>query len=1826
MSESPWANAPHLLAAIVSPRWRAVRNLVASLVAFALVATLVGVPLEADQASAVASRAGTPTTVSETSYEPNGFGSTAYLHDGSTVASITTANSHTGNWSYALESQVTGYWVGMSETLTGLTIGRSYTLSAWVDASGTSGLTDIGIGADGLGSTLATTSGWQELDFTFTAVSTTQDWAFGHGDASPTSGAVYWDDLQLTQDGYLDGSGWHSPEVLHSQGYEMGGFATEAYLNDGSTIASLTTANSRTGDWSFGLRSQLTGYWVGMSDTLTGLVDGHEYTLRAWVNISGTTGLSDISLDVHGIGKDSATVGGWQELSYTFTADGTTQDWSLGHNDASPTSGTVYWDDVSLESAADESAPTWPAVEVTADPSYMSSKGITLLNEEPLLQLVAYDDDAEDPLPDMDFEVRIEDESEQLVISDLIAGTHVYGLQYVDWSLPTATLSEGETYSLLIRLHSATEDGPWSEGTRLHVGSPIDQPTLIAPIDNAVVLPGVALQADVGDEEGADVAFRVEASWGFGFPVEVASGTAQTDVDGIATFSPELTLNPYQEVDLRWQALVQGDGYSEWSDFAEFSVSSLPPAVSSLNAIQNRNSIHVTWGSGGYFLDDAPITGYTVTLSPDDVTIEVPDYPRLADFTGLAIGEYEVSVTPHNALGDGPMTTVPVEIGTYSPSEPLNVQASAVLTDATVTWDPPADLGGGVLDHYNVDLYTPFCEDSQSFTTVDDHIDLTGLEEGCLYYVNVSAETADGAGSTGFAEFYAYGLPGAPTDPELRAGDGWVDVYWTAAYDNGSPITSYTVTTNPGAIELTVPVSGTWPRVAARVEGLTNLSTYTFSITATNAAGEGVSLSAGSIAPDENISDQDLDGLVDAAEAIVGTNPLLADTDGDGLNDFAEVRYLSGATDPLVADTDDDAVDDGAADADSDGISNLDEIGAGTDPLKGDTDGDGLSDSDEALYGTDPLVLDTDEDSLSDGYEFANGTDPTNADSDNDSESDAEEVVDRDVLSNPDYAPDGVSPATAALTGPEGSLAGVSVEQGSVVDFPGAVTFSAMVNEAPAPDESGFARGTFGLDPPTVRSLKIHYATPVSLVTNLRPIKWNTTLQRWEFVSNDVSVSTAENTITIDSPDLGVRYAVVNLDEWRNNANQCYLAEIGKPRLDVEVILDATSSMEYNDPTGERFDAMRTVIGALRPGDRVSVRQFGIVGVGARGGAGGSGNFYLPDTWLESWWTSPNGVTLTPAEALALVDLMEVNAATDSTIDEWDSSLISWGLIEQAIGGIRGQGEWLRGGEFQTDPAACRLHTLLLVTDGSAKPTGLPSGMNVPGYVDFRDRTDPVHVLDVGVGSPTTALWLEQLASDTGGTYSYVPTETDLNSWIEDVLPYNWSLPISDTLDSDNDGVPDKIEIKGVVDTASRKDAGMPARYTSDPYNADTDDDGMPDGMEIGSRASSSQLGLPSSTGSVAFYVNSDPSSVDGDGDYVPDLDEVETGGRPLIADIDNDGADDGTELAWGTDPNKADTDGDGKLDGEEINNRFSGDDPLEVPVVTTPADLVRELYVGFYLGEIMYIPDSIPWLIGNIASGFIPVAGVIADLRDAVGQLARVEVLGAILSLIGAIPILGDGIRAVAVLAKAAVRATKSYFRAFVVSLADREGILDDVVERAIGDIDLNLQLKLDYLDVDNAARNFALEFMSPAQLKLLVDYPYISTAYRPMGLATPVIRTNDWRLTGKLGGEHFLDQMGYPGYKEVINDPGSGIVRKYDLVINGLYPQYREFKTGFVRWSNVKDEVAKDAAWVASGHTVIWSLLASGATGIGADARTLRELEDAGIILEIHWPDEGF
>lgn len=88
---------------------------------------------------------------------------------------------------------------------------------------------------------------------------------------------------------------------------------------------------------------------------------------------------------------------------------------------------------------------------------------------------------------------------------------------------------------------------------------------------------------------------------------------------------------------------------------------------------------------------------------------------------------------------------------------------------------------------------------------------------------------------------YEVGAPSAPTNVWASSyatpqpdGSFGVKVYWTGSQHNGTPVTGYTVTAQPGGLTASVGPDGI-PQ--ATVTGLTGGETYTFTVTAQSAAG-----------------------------------------------------------------------------------------------------------------------------------------------------------------------------------------------------------------------------------------------------------------------------------------------------------------------------------------------------------------------------------------------------------------------------------------------------------------------------------------------------------------------------------------------------------------------------------------------------------------------------------------------------------------------------------------------------------------------------------------------------------------------------------------------------------------------------------------------------------------------------------------------------------------------------------------------------------------------------------------------------------------------------
>ncbi|MFM8894759.1 MAG: fibronectin type III domain-containing protein, partial [Actinomycetales bacterium] len=95
-------------------------------------------------------------------------------------------------------------------------------------------------------------------------------------------------------------------------------------------------------------------------------------------------------------------------------------------------------------------------------------------------------------------------------------------------------------------------------------------------------------------------------------------------------------------------------------------------------------------------------------------------------------------------------------------------------------------------------------------------------------------------------------VPGAPAAPSAVAGSGSASITWAApSSDGGNPIIDYTVSSTPASAGCTT----TAPTITCNVTGLTNGTSYTFTVVAENADGPGASSPASTAVTPRTVPD-----------------------------------------------------------------------------------------------------------------------------------------------------------------------------------------------------------------------------------------------------------------------------------------------------------------------------------------------------------------------------------------------------------------------------------------------------------------------------------------------------------------------------------------------------------------------------------------------------------------------------------------------------------------------------------------------------------------------------------------------------------------------------------------------------------------------------------------------------------------------------------------------------------------------------------------------------------------------------------------------------------
>ncbi|MBU3110165.1 fibronectin type III domain-containing protein [Clostridium lacusfryxellense] len=244
------------------------------------------------------------------------------------------------------------------------------------------------------------------------------------------------------------------------------------------------------------------------------------------------------------------------------------------------------------------------------------------------------------------------------------------------------------------------------------------------------------------------------------------------------------------------------------------------------------------------------ITDYRINVYSGETFIKTVDTYSAATsaiVTGLTNGTtYKFDVKATNEVGDSKLSnrveTIPVAVATV-PDAPIATSAVAGNGQATVNFTAPKNNGGSGITDYKIDVYSG----ETLIKTVDTHSTATSvivkeLTNGTTYTFDVKAtnEVGDSKISNRVETIpvAVATVPDAPVATSAVAGNGQATVNFTAPKNNGgSEITDYKIDVYSGVTLIkTMDTHSTATSVI--VKELTNGTTYTFDVKATNEVGD----------------------------------------------------------------------------------------------------------------------------------------------------------------------------------------------------------------------------------------------------------------------------------------------------------------------------------------------------------------------------------------------------------------------------------------------------------------------------------------------------------------------------------------------------------------------------------------------------------------------------------------------------------------------------------------------------------------------------------------------------------------------------------------------------------------------------------------------------------------------------------------------------------------------------------------------------------------------------------------------------------------------------
>ena len=283
---------------------------------------------------------------------------------------------------------------------------------------------------------------------------------------------------------------------------------------------------------------------------------------------------------------------------------------------------------------------------------------------------------------------------------------------------------------------------------------------------------------------------------------------------------------------------------------ADTTTFNFPGQPTNLNVTPTSNGVvTLTWtppsSNGG-----SPITSYSITNNYSEGTVTlsaISNTSMFATVSGLTNKSYDFSLVAITAVGNSQTPAIYNGVIPFTtPSAPTGVLATAGNSKVDLSWNSAISNGSTITD-YRIEI-SGNLSTWATFATVSGGVTyklVSPLTNGITYYFRVITISSNAGNSppSSIVNATPFGEPEAPINVTATSRNAEATINWSPpTNDGGRPITSYSVTSysvtsSSGSFQVTTANGSTR---TATISGLTNGTSYTFRVIATNIIGSSI--------------------------------------------------------------------------------------------------------------------------------------------------------------------------------------------------------------------------------------------------------------------------------------------------------------------------------------------------------------------------------------------------------------------------------------------------------------------------------------------------------------------------------------------------------------------------------------------------------------------------------------------------------------------------------------------------------------------------------------------------------------------------------------------------------------------------------------------------------------------------------------------------------------------------------------------------------------------------------------------------------------------------